>query len=301
MSNSAKIVETKSLCKSYGEHLVLHDLNLSIERGQLVGFLGPNGAGKSTTIRILLGLLWPTSGSTKIFGMPLETSGKQIRARLGYLPGDVHHYSNYTAAAFLKFFAAARGQSCMDEANRLAEVLDLSLHKRIRQFSTGMRQKLGLIQALMHQPEFLILDEPTSALDPLVRVAVFDELKKVTEQGRTVLFSSHSLDEVESLCDEVIILRSGRIVEQQKIDELKDRALRKIQIVFSGSVGHAETPAELKVFDHSENRITGTWSGDIKPLLGWLETQEIEDVMIERPDLNDLFISYYSESDGSKT
>ena len=291
-----KIIEIESLCKSYGPFQVLHHVNLSVERGRLVGFLGPNGAGKSTTIRILVGLLSITSGSVRIFGKPVDTHGKTIRARIGYLPGDVHLYNNMTGKHFLIFFAGARQQDCIEEAIRLAKVLDLDLSRTIRKFSTGMRQKLGLIQALVHKPELLILDEPTSALDPLVREIVFEELKRVTDEGRTVLFSSHSLNEVESLCDEVIILRAGKVVEQQSIEKLKSRALRRIRIEATNKTSPLDPPDKLKVFRNENGLITGTWPGDIKPLLRWIESKEIDDLIIERPDLNDLFISYYSET-----
>ena len=294
------VIETSSLSKFYGENQVLHSVNMHVKTGQLVGFLGPNGAGKSTTIRILMGLLSFSSGSARIFGLSVEKSGKQIRADIGYLPGDVHLYSNMTGLSLLKFYAAARKVDCLAEALRLADVFDLELNKNIRKYSTGMRQKLGLIQALMHKPRLLVLDEPTSALDPLIRGAVFDELQRVTRDGRTVLFSSHSLDEVESLCDEVIILRAGKVVEQQNIEALKDRALRKVSIVFAEPQQHLDLPPNLKVFQNEPLVLTGTWSGEIKPLLQWIQLHMVIDVIIERPDLNDLFISYYTDELGGQ-
>jgi ABC-2 type transport system ATP-binding protein len=296
------VIETNKLCKSYGRQQVLHSVDMQIGQGRLVGFLGPNGAGKTTTIRILMGLLARSSGSATIFGQQIEGSGKQIRREIGYLPGDVNLYSNMTGLSFLQFLANARRRDCMSEAARLASVLDLDLDKRIRKFSTGMRQKLGLIQALMHKPQLLILDEPTSSLDPLIRNEVFAELRKVTEEGRTVLFSSHSLDEVEALCDEVIILRDGHIVEQQQVEVLKQRAMKRIQVVFgAGHIDLSAAPAELAVFSFEDNVLNGTWTGQIQLLLGWFSNHDVTDIIIERPDLNDLFISYYtSDSTGEK-
>lgn len=289
------VIETNKLCKSYGDQQVLHSVDIQIEAGRLIGFLGPNGAGKTTTIRILMGLLSHTSGSAKIYGKSVKRMGKQIRREVGYLPGDVYLYSNLTAIALLRFLAGARRRDCLKEAMRLARVMDLDVNKTVRKYSTGMRQKLGLIQAMMHKPQLLILDEPTSSLDPLIRNEVFAELKNVTSDGRTVLFSSHSLDEVETLCDEVIILRDGHIVEHQQIDELKKRALRKIQIVFSSRPDElANMPAQLNVFEFKDTVLSGTWSGNINALLKWLHSFEIVDIMIGRPDLNDLFISYYA-------
>lgn len=289
------VIETTNLCKSYGKQPVLHAINLRINSGQLVGFLGPNGAGKTTTIRILMGLLAPTSGSATIFDQQVSLFGKQIRRKIGYLPGDVHLYSNLTGLRFVRYLAQARNRQCFPEAQRLAQVLDLDLSRKIRTFSTGMRQKLGLIQALMHKPELLILDEPTSSLDPLIRNQVFTELKNVTRDGRTVLFSSHSLDEVETLCDEVIILRQGQIVEHQPIDLLKQKALKRIQVVFrSTEIDLSHAPQALSVFSLVDRLLSGTWTGPVQPLLNWLRQHEVQDLIIERPDLNDLFIGYYA-------
>ena len=178
------IIECRRLNKRYGSVEVLDSVDFDIQSNQLVGFLGPNGAGKTTTIRILLGLLNPTSGSSTIFGKSCQSDGRSIRKDIGYLPGDVHFYPNLTGRRTLEFLANARRQNCQGEIDRLADVLDLELNKRVRKYSTGMRQKLGLIQALMHKPQLLILDEPTSALDPLVRKAVFEELQDVVRDGR---------------------------------------------------------------------------------------------------------------------
>jgi ABC-2 type transport system ATP-binding protein len=300
-SLSDALIHCQKLGKRYGTHDVLHSVDFQIEAGQLVGFLGPNGAGKTTTIRILLGLLKPTSGQSTIFGRSSQADGKSIRQQIGYLPGDVHLYSNMTGRKTLEFFGRARGLNCNLEIDRLSAVLDLELDKTVRTYSTGMKQKLGLIQALMHKPKLVVLDEPTSALDPLIRKAVFQELQDVVDDGRSVLFSSHSLSEVEELCDEVIILRSGKIVEHQKIDSLKNRAIRRIQMVFS-SVEEIpkEFPSSFQLFkdggkNHEKNSasVAGTWTGGSNELIQWLAGQDVADLVIEKPDLNDLFMTYY--------
>ncbi len=292
-----QIINTLRLCKNYGSHRVLHDVDLSVQAGKLVGFLGPNGAGKTTTIRILLGLLEPTSGTAQIFGMSCKTAGKAIRAEVGYLPGDVHFYPNMTGEATLKYFSRVRRKNCDREIKRLAERLELPLDRSVRKYSTGMRQKLGLIQSLMHRPELLILDEPTSALDPLMRTQVFDELKDVIKDGRSVLFSSHSLHEVEKLCDEVIILRDGKIVEYQSIEVLRGRALRRVTLVFKQAASMpTDVPAHLQIIEREGCKFVGTWSGPIVSLLNWVQSLAIDDLIIERPDLSDLFLTYYSGS-----
>ena len=288
------VIRTEDLCKSYGMHDVLCDVNLDVQPGKLVGFLGPNGAGKTTTIRILLGLISAKSGSATIFGKSCYKSGKQIRNEIGYLPGDVHFYPGMSGRRTLKFMASARRRNCNDEIQRLSSVFGLELDKTVRSYSTGMRQKLGLIQALMHKPELLILDEPTSALDPLVRKSVFSELRSVIKDGRSVLFSSHSLNEVEELCDEVVILRSGRIVEHKSIESMRERALRRVQIEFADVVP-TQTPVELTTVKANGKTLSGAWTGKVSTLLSWLESYQVEDLIIERPDLNDLFVAYYSE------
>ena len=292
------VIHTENLSKFYGPHQVLHDVNLQIEPGKLVGFLGPNGAGKTTTIRILLGLISVSEGNARVFGMPCESLGKEIRTKVGYLPGDVHFYSHLSGKNTLQFMARARRCKCDDEIKRLADRFELELNKTVRKYSTGMRQKLGLMQALMHKPQLLILDEPTSGLDPLVRQTLFEELRQVIADGRSVLFSSHSLDEVEELCDEVIILRSGRIVEHQQIENLKQKALRKVEVVFAKTPPE-DLPQGLQRFHREANTITGTWTGEIALLLRWLEAFDVQDVIIERPELNDLFMTYYSDQGNS--
>lgn len=290
------VLQCRSLKKSYGRHDVLHAVDFEIEAGNLVGFLGPNGAGKTTTIRILLGLLQPNSGSATIFGKSCQTAGKSIRHEIGYLPGDVHFYGNLTGRRTLQFLAKARRRDCTAEINRLAEVMDLELNKRVRKYSTGMRQKLGLIQALMHKPQLLILDEPTSSLDPLIRKTVFEELRTVVGEGRSVLFSSHSLSEVEELCDEVIILRAGNIVEQKKIESLKNRALRRVRIMFSTAEAMpAELPPQLNVLEKNQRSLVGGWTGQSSELIQWLSSQDVADLIIEKPDLSDLFLTYYQD------
>jgi ABC-2 type transport system ATP-binding protein len=298
---SDHLIQCRNLRKSFGSIDVLKSVDFSVGSGRLVGFLGPNGAGKTTTIRILMGLLNSTAGEANIFGKPSSSHGKSIRQRVGYLPGDVHLYANLTGRRMLNFFAKARRQDCRDEIERLASVLELELGKRVRKYSTGMKQKLGLIQALMHRPQLLILDEPTSALDPLIRMVVFEELKAVVKEGRTILFSSHSLSEVEELCDEVVIIRDGQIVEQQSVALLRNKAIRKITI--KGAAGHElplELPSPFETIRRDQEEVMGTWSGEINELTKWLATQTVSDLIIEKPDLNDLFLAFYESDESSE-
>ena len=285
---------TKDLCKSYGRHEVLHQVNLRVPTGCLFGFLGPNGSGKTTTIRILLGLLRASAGRAQVLGRDVWSEGPRLRADVGYLPGEVRLYDHLTGRATLAFMDAARGGGAAKEIMRLADRFDLDLDKRVRDYSRGMKQKLGLIQALMHRPKLLILDEPTIALDPLVRQTLFDELRRVAGQGRTVFFSSHTLGEVEKLCDVVAILREGRLTAQERIEVLRARAVRHVEVVFAaGAPSAGPLPPGLQVLQDSENHIAATWTGPIEALLAWLTDRPVRDLTIAAPDLEDLFMTYY--------
>lgn len=292
-------IQVDSLSKAYGEHRVLHGITFGVGVGRLVGFLGPNGAGKTTTIRILLGLISASSGSAQIFGSQCDAHGPKIRHDVGYLPGEPKFYNDLTGQATLDFFAGARRRNCAAEIQRLASVFELDLARTVRKYSSGMKQKLGLMQALMHKPRLLVLDEPTSALDPLVRQTLFAELRSVASDNRTVLFSSHTLGEVEELCDDVVILREGRIVEQQTIAKLRERSLRRVTVKYKADAELPTTmPAAFSFHEAMDGSVTGTWSADVSGLLQWLTQQPIDDVSIEQADLEDLFLSYYTDATG---
>ncbi|MFH1747523.1 MAG: ABC transporter ATP-binding protein [Planctomycetota bacterium] len=290
-------VQTHDLYKSYGNKEVLHRLNLRVPQGCLFGFLGPNGAGKTTTIRILLGLLRASSGEARILGQDVWRKGSTVRADVGYLPGDVRFYDDMTGRATLAFLDRARGRPVDGGIKRLAEAFDLNLDMRVRDYSRGMKQKLGLIQALMHQPRLVVLDEPTIALDPLVRKTLYQELRQVAREGRTVLFSSHTLSEVEELCDHVAIVRDGYLVEQSRIETLQQAAVRHVEVQFDRHQPLPYTsPDGLRILYQADNHVAGTWAGHVGPLLDWLAGCDVEDVTIGEPDLQDLFMAYYTDA-----
>jgi len=294
-------IATDDLCKSFGRRAALRQVNLRVPTGGRFGFLGPNGAGKTTTIRILLGLLRASAGNARMLGQDVWRAGPKIRAQVGYLPGDVRFYDGLTGRATLAFLDAARGRNSRGEIRRLVKRFDLDLDKRVRDYSRGMKQKLGLIQALMHRPRLLILDEPTIALDPLIRELIYQELRDVTADGRTVLFSSHTLSEVEQLCDEVAILRDGRLIEQERIEVLRRRAVRHVEALFDEGGRPATPPPEgLRVTRQSDARLSGTWQGPVQPLVSWLAGGRVRDLRIAPPDLEDLFLAYYADSTPEK-
>ncbi len=288
------MVRTHGLRKRYGCREVLRGLDLCVPQGSLFGFLGPNGAGKTTTLRILLGLLRASAGEARVLGHEAWRDGTAIRAEIGYLPGDIRHYDHLTGRQTLEFLAAARRHDCAAEIRRLAERFDLDLDRLVRAYSRGMRQKLGLIGALMHRPALLVLDEPTIALDPLVRQTLFVELRQAVSEARTVLFSSHTLAEVDALCDRVAVLRDGEIVEQERIEVLRRKALRRVEIVFD-NVAEPPLPAGLREGPRRDGRRTYTWTGEMPDLLAWLARAGVRDATIAPPDLEDLFLAYYSD------
>ena len=242
MTNDAAI-RTRGLTKDYGRGNGLFGLDLEVERGEVFGFLGPNGAGKSTTMRLLLDLISPTDGSAELLGLDSHRESLQIRRRVGYLPGDFALYPKLTGAAMLDYLADLRGGVDRDFRDQLAERFGAQLDRPVHELSTGNRQKLGLIQAFMHGPELLVLDEPIAGLDPLVQQSFHALLAEVASQGRTVFLSSHTLSEVERVAHRVAILRRGRLVVVDSLEDLRAIAIRKLEIEFGGA---APEVAELR-------------------------------------------------------
>lgn len=288
------VIEFDSTSKSYGRVRALDSVSWRVARGRLMGFLGPNGAGKTTAIRILLGFLKASSGRARVFGMDAWRSSTRIRRRVGYLPGDIRLYTNMTGLQTVRYVGHARGRGGDVDAGRLAEVFELDLRRPVRGYSKGMRQKLGLILAMMHRPELLILDEPSSGLDPLMQQVMQQELRAATDDGRTVLFSSHSLPEVEQLCEDVVILRQGKVVADERIESLRKRAGYRVTLCWPSSEAATEQPPEGFSVERSGNgTMRGRWRGDVDVLTQWLAGQRLKEVTIEPPDLEDLFIDYY--------
>jgi ABC-2 type transport system ATP-binding protein len=289
-------IATYGLTKYYGVQPALRDLDLRVPTGRLFGFLGPNGAGKTTALRLLLGLLRATRGRAEVLGRDAWRDGPRLRTEVGYLPGDVRFWNRLTGRQTLTFLDAARGRRGRAELARLTERFELDLDRTVREYSRGMKQKLGLIAALMHRPRLLILDEPTVSLDPLMREALYDELRAVVAEGRTVVFSSHTLAEVDALCDDVAILRDGRLIEHERIVVLRERALRRVELRLRDGASLAEPlPDGLRVVRRAASQLSATWSGPTDRLLAWLGRCPVQDVTIAPPDLADLFLEYYAD------
>jgi ABC-2 type transport system ATP-binding protein len=273
------LVETKRLTKRYGAATALDDCNLTVRRGEIFGLLGPNGAGKTTLLRLLLGYLRPTSGRATIDGLDCERQSLEVRRRVAYLPGDVRLFPALRAREVLDFCGGLRDRDYTARARRLAERLDLDLNRRTTAMSTGMRQKLGLIAALAVAAPTILLDEPTANLDPTARNEVLALVREARSAGRTIMFSSHILDEVDRLCDRVAILRRGRFVHEQELSTLRQR--HRIDARFRGPV--PPLPEEFAQHDDWQvcgDRLTIT-TEDLTPWLGRLASLPLVDVQIE--------------------
>ncbi len=296
------VIVAENLTKYYGRRIGVDDVSLTVPCGTLFGFLGPNGAGKTTTIRLLLALLRRTGGSATLFGLDCWRHARRIKADVGYVPGDLRLYDWMTARDAIGIFGEVRKRDLFPSGLKLAERFNLETDVRVRAMSRGMRQKLGLILALAHDPKLLILDEPTSALDPLMQEVLYDELRTRAAGGATVFFSSHTLSEVEDLCDRVAVLRQGRLVACESLDSLRKRASRQVSIRFSDSetAASAAVPAFLELQERRGHQWLCTLDGPATELVKWAATMPLDDLAISEPNLETLFKQYYlQQGDGS--
>jgi ABC-2 type transport system ATP-binding protein len=295
MSSMGIVVATEALAKSYGPTPALQGLDLEVRRGEVYGFIGPNGAGKSTTIRILLDLLRPSSGSAKVLGATPRAGGAALRARIGYLPGELHLGANASAAELLRHLAAVRGGRGRNEIEPLAERFRLDLSRPVRALSKGNKQKVGLIQAFMHHPELLILDEPTSGLDPLLQHEFLTLLRERSEEGATVFMSSHVLREVESVADRVGVIKDGRMVDVDSVTGLRRRAGQRVRFRFSeppdpDAVRALAGVEAVKVVSDTLECIV---HGEPDALLKWAARFEVIEWHARDRDLEELFLDVY--------
>jgi ABC-2 type transport system ATP-binding protein len=291
--NRPALIATSDLCKNYGKFVALRRLSLDIQQGEVFGLLGPNGSGKTTTIRILLGLLRPTSGQASVSGFDCWRQSLRVRRLVSYLPGELRIYGSMTGLAALRFLSDLRDGDGLDRAVAIAErVMALSLNKKIRAYSTGMKQKLALALAFADPVDILILDEPTSSLDPSARAQVLRLVREAREQGQTVIFSGHVLSEVEAVSDRLAILRRGRLMHVE--DMQARRSLRMILMRFPHEPPSAfPEELELTVRENTDRTCLLEHRGPIGPLLCWLATVPVEDVAIGTDDLHSLYDKFH--------
>ena len=294
------VISTQDLTVYYGKHRGIEDVNLEIEKGEVFGFLGPNGAGKTTTQRVLLDVFPPTNGKATIFGKDCQKNGVEIRERIGYLPGELALYSNMRARDFFKMYEYLRKDKKSNGYwKELAERLDLDTSRKISQFSRGNKQKVGVVAAFMGRADLLILDEPTGGLDPLVQKTVLELVKEIKREGRTIFFSSHILSEVQAVCDRVGIIRDGRLVATQRVEDLFAQRMNRISLIFDG-----EPPADafrihgVSEIDRTTQSITLEVHENLPQVLSAAAQHNVMDIETHNISLEEIFLAYYSKDDG---
>lgn len=289
-------IETFGLTKYYGPRLAVDDISLSVPAGSIYGFLGPNGAGKTTTIRSLLGFLKPSAGRGTVVGYDIRRQTLRVRRNVGYLPGEVRLFNHLTGYKTLGYLAHLRGVNCRARAKELAATLDLDLRLKVRYYSRGMRQKLGFIQAMMHDPPVLILDEPTNSLDPLIQQVVYDLLRDYAAAGGTVFFSSHIINEVERICDRVAIIRRGKLVADDEIHQLRQKSIQHVRLIVKEGTTLPETlPDGMQVVRQNGDQVHLLVEGPAEQLRQLLIALELEYLTIEPPSLEEVFLRFYRE------
>ena len=291
-------IEVTDLTKDYGTVLGTDSLSFTVDNGEIFGFLGPNGSGKTTTIRTLLGLLTPTAGTATILGADVREEDALIEAkrRIGYLPADLGFNEDVTGTQILEYHASVKGDS---RRTGLLDVFTPPLDRQIREYSTGNKQLLGIVQAFMHDPDLVIMDEPTSSLDPLNQAQFNEFINAERERGTTIFFSSHVLSEVRRVCDRVGILRNGRLVGLENMETLLDRGGKRVHVRVADS-NNADLTAIDGVFDSTTigDEQQFTYAGDYTTLIRQLADYQIHDIEITEPPLEDIFMHYYGGNEG---
>jgi ABC-2 type transport system ATP-binding protein len=290
MPSAEPILRTESLTKEYGRFRALDNLNLTIPPGEIFGLLGPNGAGKSTAIRLVLGFLKPTAGRVTVAGLDCWEQGVEVRKRLAYLPGELRLYESMTGRQIITFLARLRGHRPGPETDALARKLDINLDKKLIEMSSGMKRKVALLTVLVPDTPLLILDEPTNTLDPTMRDELLDQLQLARKRGRTVVFSSHVLTEVEQVCDRVGILREGHLVHLQAMEELR-REGRFVKAKFARTPPAGPDGSPLKA--NEAGLVEFAYRGSVSELLTWLAAQPVTDLTIEPLSLAPIYHRYH--------
>lgn len=295
------VIEIRELTVFYGTQRGVENVNLSVHPGEVFGFLGPNGAGKTTTLRVLLDVIRPNRGSASLFGLDCQNQGAEARRRVGYLPGDLSFPNELRGRDYLSQIEALRRQSVdSDYRRQLCARLDLDISRRIREYSRGNKQKLGLVAAFMHKPDLLILDEPTAGLDPLVQQTVLQIVREARAERRTVFFSSHILPEVQAVCDRVGIIRQGEVVRVERVDALIGRRFRRLKLQLA-----TVPPSELfeqegvRLLNQRQSTFTVEISQLMDVFLSSLAPFGILDIESEHLSLEEVFLSYYGNSGDS--
>jgi len=302
------VVETRALTKLYGRHVAVQDIDLQVHRGSVFGLIGPNGAGKTTVLRMLVDIIRPTSGELTVLGDSPRRAGAGIRRRIGYLPGDVTLTDRLSGRTLLHHIAQLSGTVAERKIDQLAERLELDMTRPVRELSKGNKQKLGLIQAFMHEPELLILDEPTSGLDPLMQREFLTMVREASRAGQTVVLSSHILSEIQHAADDVAVLAQGTVVAHGDVASLRLTSVARLGAVIADvdattlhtRMHELEQLEDLDIQatgDQHVHRLTATIRGDIDPVIKALAMFRIRDLTVEEPDLEESIIDLYTRTE----
>ncbi|MBO4716330.1 MAG: ABC transporter ATP-binding protein [Spirochaetales bacterium] len=291
-----QVIKTENLTKYYGKARGIIALDLSVQQGECFGFIGPNGAGKSTTIRTLLGLISPTSGTASVLGKNIITEKQDILRETGYLPSEAVFYSGMRVKDILRLSADLRGKDCSKEAAVLCERLDLDTSRKADELSFGNRKKVAIVCALQSNPQLLILDEPTGGLDPLMQHEFFEIIRERNKNGTTVFISSHILSEVQNNCTRAAVIREGRIIACDNVDALGRSNAKRVSV--SGEIDISGLDG-IKDLSTAERSFSFLYSGDMNTLLQRLSQGKVSDLSISEPDLEEIFLHYYEKKGGA--
>ncbi len=286
-------IEFNNLTKYYGNVRGCENINFQVKEGEIFGFIGPNGAGKSTTIRTMLSLIYPTSGSVTIFGRDAIKYGSEVRKDIGYLPSEIFYYDRMKVIDLLKYSASFYDHDCTERIHELSEIMELDLNRRIQDLSYGNKKKVGIVQGLLHSPKLIVLDEPTSGLDPLMQQKFFNLIVEENKKGATVLFSSHILSEVQQLCNRVAIIKDGNIVSIQDVKAMQRDNYKKFTIRgnnLNNGKFNVEGISELK---EREDKVSFFFKGDVNQIVKIISELKLTDIIIEEPTLEEIFMHYY--------
>jgi ABC-2 type transport system ATP-binding protein len=294
-------IEIDRLGKDYGGGHGLFELELAIDSGDVFGFLGPNGAGKTTTIRLLMGMIRPTAGSARVFGLDCQKQSSAVKRTVGYLPGELAQFGGLRGSEVVAYIGGLRGGFDRERVSQIAERFDLDLGRRFREYSRGNKQKLGICLAFMHRPQLLILDEPTGGLDPLNQQEFYRLVLEAKADGATVFLSSHILSEVEHVCDRVGIIRHGRLVKVAEMEELHDIRLHHVEILFAGEppLDALQAVAGVEKLERQEGQVTFTLRGSFEPMVVALAAGRVINLISHEPSLEEIFLAYYSDEEPS--
>lgn len=290
------VIEVVNLAKHYGKLHAVDGVSFTVTEGEIFGFLGPNGAGKSTTIRLLMGFNMATKGESKILGKSLFFGAEDVKRQVGYLPGNVKLYDNWTGWDHIRFFESIRGKS--DTVRDLIKKLDYNPLAKFRHLSSGNKQKLGLILALMNNPKVLVMDEPTVGLDPLLQNTIYEILLDLRDKGTTIFISSHNLPEVERLCDRVAIIKEGKLVAVENIKALGEKKLHKVEVRFADKYDATEFIGKgVDKVEEVSDGVMITVSGDINPVMHKLSKHKLLDLEVTHASLEDVFLKFYERKE----